>query len=120
MDYQLFARLYHEAENYTDVDMYVGERGWQDWMDGYSEEKVGSMLCSIYEIARMDFKALRTKLQLSQVQMGIVYDIPRRTIENWESGNALKDREPPRYLVCLVAYTVFERGILSVDAAKQN
>ena len=32
MTYTLFSRLFREADNYNDVEMYIAERGWQDWI----------------------------------------------------------------------------------------
>lgn len=104
MIFELFSRLYDETKDYTSRDMYIGERGWQDWMDVCADKgvDVGQLLTRIWDIAHMDIKALRGAMELSQGGMAKLYGIPKRTIENWEAGvNA-----PPPYLVKLLAYTV--------------
>ena len=34
MTFKLFRTLYGEALEATDLDHYIMERGWQEWMDG--------------------------------------------------------------------------------------
>lgn len=43
-------------------------------------------------------KAERKRLNLSQVKFGEVFEIPRRTVENWETGKI----EPPTYVQKLI------------------
>lgn len=31
--YDLFTKLYGEAKTYDSLELYISERGWQDWMD---------------------------------------------------------------------------------------
>ena len=53
MKFQLYSKLYQEALTYDDVDMYIGERGWQEWMDDYGEDNVQlitSILKSIFNL----------------------------------------------------------------------
>lgn len=45
-----------------------------------------------------DFKQARTAARLTQQQMSDIFKIPKRTIENWESGQ----RTPPEYVKMLV------------------
>ena len=52
----------------------------------------------------MTIKEIRKRTGLSQVKFAEQYDIPRRTIEAWESGN----REPADYLVSLLWRAVKE------------
>lgn len=49
-------------------------------------------------------KAIRAKSKLSQVKFSARYGIPRRTIENWESG----DTVPPGYVLELLDRAVSE------------
>lgn len=54
-------------------------------------------------------KAIRQKTGMTQAEFGKKFDIPRRTIENWESGKTA----PPPYVVKLLSYVVdheTERG----------
>lgn len=45
-----------------------------------------------------DLKAARLAAGLTQQQMSDIFKIPKRTIENWESGM----RKPPEYVKTLV------------------
>ena len=47
-------------------------------------------------------RAIRAGTGLSQVMFGAALHIPRRTIEEWETGN----RSCPPYVVELIAYRV--------------
>lgn len=108
--FELFSRLYREAADYTDADMYVGERGWQsDWMDEIDGAGVdiGKLMLDIWELAHMDIAQLRRRTGLSQRAFADRYNIPRRSVENWESLD--KNRhEPAGYLKMLIAYTLLE------------
>jgi transcriptional regulator with XRE-family HTH domain len=46
------------------------------------------------------FKAARQRYGLSQRRLAVLANIPRRTIESWESG----DRECPEYVLRLLIY----------------
>ncbi len=50
----------------------------------------------------MTIKEIRELTGLSQAKFGEKYNIPKRTIENWESGN----RKPPEYLPDLLERVV--------------
>ena len=52
----------------------------------------------------MDIKELRTLTGLSQTAFGEKYDIPMRTIQNWEKGV----RVPPSYVLKLLERVVKE------------
>lgn len=50
----------------------------------------------------MNIKELRKLTGLNQTQFGEKYDIPMRTIQNWESGQ----RTPPTYVLNLLERAV--------------
>lgn len=50
----------------------------------------------------MDIKKLRLKIGMSQRKFAKYFNIPKRTIENWESGQ----RTPPEYVVELIKYKI--------------
>lgn len=103
VEYTIFARLFREAQKYDDVDMYVAERGWQDWMDAYCTEHVVGILHSAYAVGHMSNSELRNEAGLSRVEMSRVYGIPVATLECWEYGS----RELKGYIRELISYTVF-------------
>lgn len=47
------------------------------------------------EVTRMTIKEMRQKLDMTQEMFSQRYNIPKRTIENWESGK----RTPPAYVL---------------------
>ena len=109
MKFELFSRLYDEAIQYTDADMYVAERGWQDWMDEYASvsdvSAISDILFRIYDLAHMDIKELRNLASLSQVAFSSTYSVPRRTLQDWEYGA----NRTPAYMLKLISYTLFEK-----------
>lgn len=112
MRYELFTKLYSEALDYSDLDMYIGERGWQDWMEEYvpldsdDPAEVVKILSQIFELARMDIKDMRARSGLSFRKFSALYDIPERTVQDWEYGK----RNIPEYTKRLLAYTMLKEG----------
>jgi len=56
-------------------------------------------------------KSMRAATGLSQVKFGEYFGIPRRTIEQWESGN----REPADYILRLIQYRLVMEGLMTKD-----
>lgn len=52
----------------------------------------------------MTIKEIRSLAGLSQAKFGEKYEIPKRTIEEWEAGR----RKPPEYLLKLLERAVRE------------
>ena len=50
----------------------------------------------------MDIKKLRARVGMSQRQFAEYFNIPKRTIENWEGGQ----RKPPPYVIELIKYKI--------------
>lgn len=106
MEFELFATLYKEAKEYNDVDMFIAERAWQDWMDTYSAEELGDLLKRVYAFAHMNLREMREEVGYSRKKFCDLYGIPVRTVENWDSGA----RQMPSRDLLLIAYTFFMRG----------
>lgn len=115
--YSQFVEFYNEAKTYRDVEKYIAERGWQDWMNPYEKnpQLIADILTLIYELAYLDFKGLRKKLGLSIKKFSRVYDIPYRTIENWETGKSICKK----HLLMIIAYTIFMDKIME-DSNESN
>lgn len=109
MKYALFARLYLEAREYSDLDTYIAERGWQEWMEDYSvgdtldASLIADVLGMIYRIASSTLSELREMAGMSRAEFGRVYHIPVSTLESWEYDL----RNLADYKIMLIAYTVF-------------
>ena len=102
ISYDLFTRLYSEAKEYTDVDLFISERAWQDWMNDLSTQEVIFILNKIYEYSQELLQDIRTKLNYSRVALSRAYYIPLRTLENWD-----KKQNMPEYVEVLIKYTFF-------------
>lgn len=50
----------------------------------------------------MDFKRIRLYSGLTQKEFSRIFNIPLRTIENWESGK----RNPPDYVYNLIMFSL--------------
>ena len=59
----------------------------------------------------MDIKTLRAATGLTQKAFAELTGIPKRTIEQWESGR----RNPPEYVVKLLAYYLEHENHISND-----
>lgn len=108
MNFELFSRLYFETNDYQNVEMYIGERGYQaDWMDALDDAGVdiGKLLTDIWELAHMDIAQLRERTGLTKKRFACLYNVPYKTLQNWEAQGA-EHRDPPEYLKMLIAYTL--------------
>lgn len=96
--------------NYSkdDFELFCAEYGWADWMNDYTDAKedepitereakeIDDVLLEIWEeVHSNEVKKIRDKTGLSQAKFADAYNIPKRTIENWESGT----NQAPSYVV---------------------
>ena len=113
MKFTLFRDLYGEALVCTNLEMYITERGWQDWMDAYADNddndasKIAEILERIYSLAHMDIGQLRSETKLSASAFSVMFGIPIRTAQSWE----YKERRTPAYALLLISYAIFMEGI---------
>lgn len=56
----------------------------------------------------MTIKEIRSACSMTQKAFSEFLGIPKRSIENWESG----ERNPPEYLVKLIEYKLKSEGLL--------
>ena len=56
----------------------------------------------------MTIKELRTASCMTQQQFSEYFNIPKRTIENWEGGK----RQCPEYLLELIEYKLIKEGVI--------
>ena len=60
----------------------------------------------------MTIKEMRLLTGMSQTKFGEYFGIPKRTIENWESGSSSK-RKCPDYVIDLMKYKLIKEKIIS-------
>lgn len=54
--------------------------------EGPAADEVVAELGHVYKLARISIREIRKNTGLSQAAFAVRYCIPRRTVENWESG----------------------------------
>lgn len=112
MRYELFVKLYEEALDYKDVDMYISERGWQSWMDEFGSDDDTSVIVfilkNIFDLAKSTLREIRENKKMNRVNFSDRYKIPNRTVQNWEYGNSTL----AEYDALLIAYTFFMDAFL--------
>lgn len=121
--FKQFRRLYEEALEQPDVDMYVAERGWQSWMNEYAGNpddetaiikdnkvnKVVEILYAVHDLHENAINKLVAMTGLTQFEFARRYGIPLRTVENWCSDT----RKAPVYVNAMLAFIVFfEEGVI--------
>ncbi len=105
MNFKTYVKLYGEAKDYADIDMYIMERGWQGWMDSLANaDEIVALLKSIFDISNNGIKAVLSRYK-SLKQVSALYNIPYSTVQKWKSGETI----PPEYTVVMLSYiTLFE------------
>lgn len=104
MKFELFEELYDEALEITSLELYVAERGWQDWMEEYEADEVAELLGRIYHLANNPLKDTR---QVSRAEFSRQYAIPVRTLQDWD----LEVSSSPKYVKLLIDFAQFTNGL---------
>ena len=104
IEFDMFARLYDEAKSYNNLDMYIMERGWQEWMNGLEPGTVAEVLKNIYSIAKGGFQELLSHYETLR-KVSNRFGIPYSTLQRWKSGIT----DVPEYTLLMMAYiTIIE------------
>lgn len=104
MTYKIFRELYEQAREYDNINLYIMERGWQDWMNDLSgADVISDVLKKIYSLANSDnkWKAISEEFRNFK-EISDIFGIPYKTMQNWNSGHV----RPSEYLLLLIAYAV--------------
>ena len=102
MKFDLFKQLYNEALEIASLELYVAERGWQEWMEEYEPQEIADILTKIYTLANNPLKDTRS---VSRAEFARQYNIPVRTLQDWDLGN----RTPPIYVKMLIDFAQFNQ-----------
>ena len=104
MTYELYNRLWLRALDCRDVDEFLADCGDPDLLDLYEDDtdRLVETLLAIWGVAFDGTRYIRARLCMSRAQFSAAFQIPLRTLENWESkgGNS---RKPPEYIVSALA-----------------
>lgn len=110
-DYQ-FNVLWAEALASADRDAFISDAAlssiWGDAPDAAIPDDRLQQLGQLWDAAHLTVKEIRAATGLSQAAFAQRFCIPRRTVENWESGT----NTCPVYVRLLLAQAVglYERG----------
>ena len=100
MKYELFNQLYIEALEQSDLECYIAERGWQDWMESYDVQKIADILSTIHKLAN---STLAESRDVSRAEFARRFGIPLRTLEDWDRNQHL----PRDYVIKFIKYIIF-------------
>ncbi|HFU4488750.1 TPA: helix-turn-helix domain-containing protein [Streptococcus suis] len=100
MKFELFNKLYSEALESPSLELYIAERGWQEWMESYEAQEIADILSTVHKLAN---STLAESREGSRAEFARRFDIPIRTLEDWDSGK----RVPPVYVKNLIDYALF-------------
>ena len=95
IDFKTFARLYAEAKQYEDEEMYVLANA----------EEIVDMLKEIFDIANHGIDAVLSRYK-SLKQVSVLYGIPYSTVQKWHAGTIV----PPEYTVMLITYVTIQNA----------
>jgi hypothetical protein len=104
MKFELFKELYNEALDIVSLELFVAERGWQDWMGNYSPDEIADLLSRIYRLANNPLKDTR---EMSRAEFSRRYEIPLRTLQDWDLGVS----SSPKYVKLLIDFAQFTNGL---------
>lgn len=93
---KLFARLWNDALEQPNADLFIAEYGCPDWFDEISTNpnELIIILLKIHETAHMSVREILSVSGLTQSAFSEKFCIPKRTVENWATGT----RKCPDYL----------------------
>lgn len=109
MTYSQFREITLSLYDCTDLDHFIAERGWQEWMDDYDTDRIVEILTSVWGMRENPIKGIKAAAELTNAKLSAQYGIPLRTVEEWARG-AMKC---PDYTSTMLAYCVFaDKGII--------
>ena len=101
MKFKLFRELYGEAIEAKDLDHYIMERGWQEWMNEMPLNIVTEILKKIYELAKAPDKWEAVKNCFPSLKTLSEYvGIPYSTLQKWSIGAS----KPTDYMLLMLSF----------------
>lgn len=104
-----FRKIAASLSECSDFEYFVELNKEKECWNEYCDDKVDSILHSIWQLKDRPIHGLRSESGISARGIATAYGIPIRTIEGWSAGN----RVCPEYVWMLLAYAVFcDSGII--------
>lgn len=116
MTYELYNRLWLRALDCRDVDEFLADCGDPDLLDLYEDDtdRLVEALLAIWGVAFDGTRHIRAQLRMTRAEFSASFQIPLRTLENWES-NGGNSRKPPDYIISALALAA---GIYPFDVRR--
>lgn len=111
IDYATFVKLYGEAKESSNLDLFIAERGWQDWMNSFGPSGIFKIMEGIFFLSKSSLAEIRKKYGYSRVGLSRKYYIPARTLQGWDDGS----RTAPEYVTLMLYYTLFLDAVNKED-----
>lgn len=109
MTYTQFHEIVLSLPDCADLDHFIAERGWQEWMETYPADRIIEILTAVWGMRDNPIKGIKQAAKHTNDSLSRAYGIPRRTVEDWARGA----RECPEYTSAMLAYCVFaDKGII--------
>lgn len=106
MTYTTFSNLIAEAQDQPDLELYIGERGYQDdWMPLYTDDQIIGILTDIHTYVRAkDFSSIVSASGLSRRAFALKHGIPVHTADSWATDTGTNKRRSPEYMMQLLLF----------------
>lgn len=118
MTYELYNKLFIRALDCHDVDEFLAGSSDPELLDLYGDDtdRLIDALLTIWGVALDGTRHIRCRLCMTRAEFSAAFQIPIRTLENWES-NGGNSRKPPEYIVSVLALAA---GIYPFDVRKET
>lgn len=105
MTYEIYNRLWLRALDCRDVDEFLANCGDPDLLDLYEDDtdRLLEALLAIWGVAFDGTRHIRAQLCMTRSEFSSAFQIPVRTLENWESKSKANYRKPPEYIISALA-----------------
>lgn len=103
MTFKIFKELYGEALEAANLDHYIMERGWQEWMNEMQIDTVTAVLKKTYELAKASNKWEAVKSCFPSLKALSDYvGVPYSTLQKWSIGVS----KPTDYMLLMLSFIV--------------
>lgn len=118
MTYTKFREIVISLDDYTAEDsfeLFVAERGWQEWMNEYYDEsgendRITPILSAVWGMRENPIKGVKAATKMTNKNIAEMIGIPLVTVDTWSRGFRQTRSD---YTTTMIAYIIFaEKGII--------